>query len=82
MAFYTLTIEMRPQHLEDVAVWLYIQTKGAGSPALHDFPEQILEAIKESKAIKPDKWEALVKFVESEIEKAYTPKKYLNNEES
>jgi len=68
---YKLEIELRPQHLEDIAMWCYLKTRGTADLMLHNLPERFLEAVLESKAIKPDKWASLKVLVDQIINEKF-----------
>ena len=74
---YKLEIEMRPQHLEDVALWCVIKNMGGADRLLHNFTDQVLKAILESKAVPPKKWEQLKQILDEEIEQKFNPMKHL-----
>lgn len=73
---YKLEIEMRPQHLEDVAVWCMIQLRLSPHKLLHNFPAEILQAIQDTKAIKPDKMQAITDFLDEQINLKFKPIDY------
>ena len=80
MAIYNLKIELKPQQLQDVFMYMKILVlnKPMRSKMWHELPEEIIRAIKDQKLIDADTLRELEAIFEEQVKEASTPKRYLS----